>query len=157
MHPIAAVEVELSLWETDILTNGVTATCAELGIPIVAYSPLGRGVLAGRIKQRADIPEGDIRHLLSRFQEDTLAVNVKFYDQVKSLADRKNMTPAQLALTWIKSLSASPGMPTIIPIPGSSGKERILENLKDLPLFSQVEMEEIDDIVKGRQIVGGRY
>jgi pyridoxine 4-dehydrogenase len=68
--PIAAVEIELSLTSRDVLTNGVASTCAELGIPIVAYSPLGRGLLTGRFRSTSDIPEGDFRRSQPRFQDE---------------------------------------------------------------------------------------
>ncbi|KAL9576954.1 MAG: hypothetical protein Q9212_006692, partial [Teloschistes hypoglaucus] len=74
-HPIAAVEVELSLQTPDILTNGVATTCGELGIPIIAYSPLGRGLLTGSIKTAADIESDDIRLRFPRFFPDALEKN----------------------------------------------------------------------------------
>ncbi|PGH15555.1 hypothetical protein AJ79_02337 [Helicocarpus griseus UAMH5409] len=157
VHPIVAVEVELSLWSPDILENGVAATCAELGIPVVAYSPLGRGALTGKITKPSDIPQGDIRHHLPRFQEDAFAANQKFIDGIVSLAQRKGMTAAQVALNWIRTLSNDSNMPTIIPIPGATTNERVTENLRTLPLFSAEEMKELDEMIKASKIVGGRY
>ncbi|OAX83439.1 hypothetical protein ACJ72_02202 [Emergomyces africanus] len=157
VHPIAAVEVELSLWCPDILENGVAAACKELGIPMVAYSPLGRGALTGRITKPSDIPAGDIRNYLPRFQEAALAANKKFVGKIESFAQRKGITPAQTALNWIRTLSNDSNMPTIIPIPSAKSKERVAENLQTLPLFSAEEMKEIDEMVKESNIVGARY
>src|SRR5437016_1678097 len=76
VHPIASVEIELSLFSTEIFTNGVASTCAELGIPVVAYSPLSRGFLSGQLRKFDDIPEGDFRRHLPRFQSDVFDSNL---------------------------------------------------------------------------------
>ena len=151
------MEVELSLWSTDILHNDVAATCAELGIPVVAYSPLGRGVLAGAITKLTDIPEGDFRRMLPRFQEEALAVNMKLVNEVQALAKKKNVSPAQIALAWVRALSDGPGLPTIIPIPGGTTTDKVTQNMEDIGKLSAAEMEEIDVILKENEIVGGRY
>lgn len=156
VHPICAVEVELSLWSTEILTNGVAATCAELGIPIVAYSPLGRGFLTGDIKKRSDIPEGDIRHRMPRFQDDVFDKNISWVEKLQKLAKKKNYTGAQLALAWVKGLSGAEGMPVIIPIPGATTKERVTENMKDVKL-DKADMDEINEILEKTEVHGARY
>jgi pyridoxine 4-dehydrogenase len=155
-HPIAAVEVELSLWATDILKNGIAATCAELGIPIVAYSPLMRGALTGQVKTNADIPEGDVRKLLPKFQEDVLAANMKVTHEVEKLAEKKGVTIAQIAIGWVRTLSGRNGMPVIIPIPGASTEERVLENGREVDLTEE-EMKEIEKILEENEIIGARY
>ncbi|KKK14693.1 hypothetical protein ARAM_005577 [Aspergillus rambellii] len=134
IHPIAAVEVELSLWDTSILTNGVAETCAELGIPVVAYSPLGRGILAGAFTK-----------------------NVKLLNEVNDLAARKGLTPVQVALAWILTLSGKPGMPTIIPIPGGTTTDKVTQNLQGVPHLSDADMAEIDAILEQNKITGARY
>lgn len=154
--PIACVEVELSLWATDILHNGVASTCAELGIPIVAYSPLMRGALTDQIKTLDDIPEGDFRRSLPKFQPDVIAANRKLTDEIDKLASRKDCTKPQIALAWCRALSGRPGMPTIIPIPGATTEARVLENGKEVELTEQ-DMKEIDEILKENEIVGDRY
>lgn len=131
--------------------------CAELGIPVVAYSPLGSGFLTGTITKTSDIPKGDMRHHFSRFQEDALAANLKLVNEVKAVAAKKNVTPAQIAMAWIKTLDGGPGMPTIIPIPGGTTSDRVIENTKDIGKLSQAEMEEIDAILKDNVLVGGRH
>jgi pyridoxine 4-dehydrogenase len=156
VHPIAAVEVELSLWATDILKNGIAATCAELGIPIVAYSPLMRGALTGQVKTNADIPEGDVRKLLPKFQDDVLAANMKVTHEVEKLAEKKGVTLAQIAIGWVRTLSGRNGMPVIIPIPGASTEERVRENGKEVDLTEE-EMKEIEKILEENEITGARY
>ena len=155
VHPIAAVEVELSLWATDPLTNGVASTCAELGIPIVAYSPLGRGFLTGQIQKPEDLAEV-YRLRFPRFQGDAFWKNMDLVKEMQKLAEKKKCTPAQLALAWVRQLSGKNGLPTIIPIPGATTESRIEENTKEVELTAS-EVEEIDDILKSIEIVGGRY
>ncbi|RMZ91317.1 hypothetical protein DV736_g1419, partial [Chaetothyriales sp. CBS 134916] len=164
---IDAVEAELSLWTTDILRNGVAATCARLGIPIVAYSPLSRGALAGEatIQSNKDLPEGDLRRAFPRFQDDALAHNNQLVDEVAKLAQRKGVTKAQVAIAWVRQLSGrvvpdgqggNVQVGTIIPIPGASTKQRVLENTELVELTSE-ELLEIDEIVKRNPIKGDRY
>jgi pyridoxine 4-dehydrogenase len=155
VHPIAAVEVELSLWATDILHNGVATTCAELGIPIAAYSPLMRGALTGQIKSKADIPEGDPRKHMPKFQDDVMAGNMKVTHEVEKLAQKKGVTNAQIAIGWVRSLSGRNGMPIIIPIPGASTEQRVLENSKEVDLTEE-EMLEIESILKENKVIGAR-
>ncbi|KXG45656.1 uncharacterized protein PGRI_034230 [Penicillium griseofulvum] len=156
VHPIAAVEVEVSLWSTDILHNDVAKTCAELDIPVIAYSPLGRGVLTGAVTSLADIPKDDIRHHLSRFQEEHFQHNLKLINEVNGLATSKGVAPAQIALAWLRSLSEKPGMPTIIPIPGGTTKDKVVQNMGAQKLTGS-EMAEIDAILEEYTVSGARY
>ena len=155
VHPIASVEAELSLWAPDILHNGVASTCAELGIPIIAYSPIARGALTKRLTFE-DIPEGDFRKILPRFQPDTLKANNRLTDEVIQLAEKKKCTPAQIAVSWVRTLSGRNGLPTIIPIPGATTAERVEENSKHIPLTEE-DMAELDEILKKIEIIGERY
>ncbi|KAK5806268.1 hypothetical protein VI817_000526 [Penicillium citrinum] len=157
VHPIAAVEVEMSLWSTDILENGIAQTCAELNIPVIAYSPLGRGVMTGAVTSLADIPEGDIRRHMSRFQEENFQQNLKLINEVKSLAERKGVAPSQIALGWIRSLSNKPDMPTIIPIPGGTTVDKVVQNMVGVKLLSDEELAEIDTLLKEHTVAGPRY
>ena len=100
LHPIAAVEVEMSLQTPDILTNGVAATCAELNIPVAAYSPLGRGLLTATITKIGDIDPSDIRHHLPRFAAGNLEKNAQMGNEIQKVAKAKGCTPAQIALAW---------------------------------------------------------
>lgn len=156
VHPICAVEMEVSLWSFDVLTNGVAETCAEFGIPIVAYSPLGRGFLTGQIKKYEDIPDGSILKHLPRFQKDVFPKNLELVAELEKLAGKKGCTPAQLALAWVRQLSDKPGMPVFIPIPGATTEERVNENMKSVRL-TESDMEDIDKILGQVKVVGGRY
>src|SRR5271170_7081715 len=153
VHPIAAVEVELSLWATDVLTNGVAATCAELGIPIIAYSPMGHGMLTGEITKVEDLPEDDHRRSFPRFQPDVFEKNLELVRELQTLAKEKGCTPAQLALAWVKSLSGKDGNPIIVPIPGAVSAARVKENCEDIKLNAQDE-KEIDEILASFKVEG---
>ncbi|KAJ5185631.1 hypothetical protein N7491_006499 [Penicillium cf. griseofulvum] len=157
VHPIAVVEVEMSLWSTDILHNDVAKTCAELDIPVIAYSPLGRGVLTGAVTSLADIPEHDFRRHMTRFQEAHFEHNLKLINEVNGLATRKGVAPAQIALAWIRTLSEKPGMPTIIPIPGGTTKDKVVQNMGTAQRLTDSEMAEIDAILEEHTVSGARY
>ena len=156
LHPIAAVEVELSLQTPDIFENGVASTCAELGIPIVAYSPLGRGLLTANINKPEDLDPRDIRHWLPRFHPDNLEKNAQLGAGVQGLAKDKQCTAAQVAIAWVSQFSKKPGMPTIIPIPGCTTEKRALEN-GDLITLSEQEIDKLENLRKTTSIHGARY
>ncbi|KAL8652655.1 MAG: hypothetical protein Q9210_002549 [Variospora velana] len=157
--PLSVVEVEFSLWSPDILTNGVADTCKGLDIPILTYAPLGYGFLTGRITKLEDIPKGDIRHMFGRFQPENFPKNLELVDKIKKFAERSGVTPAQLALAWIRAHSNAGNCGTIIPIPGATAANRVEENCKVVSLAAE-EKKQLDAIldsftVEGeRQIVG---
>jgi len=158
IHPIAAVEVEVSLWATEIFTpGGVADTCAELGIPIAAYSPLGKGFLTGAIKSPDDIPQGDGRRHFDRFQPGNFEKNLVLVDKLSAISKRTGCTNAQLALAWVRQVGNAPGKPVIIPIPGATTVVRAEENFGACVELTEGEMEEISKILEGMEIVGGRY
>jgi pyridoxine 4-dehydrogenase len=102
---IVAVEVEASLFTTNMFENGVASTCAELKIPIVAYSPLSRGFLTGELNSPDDIPEGDFRKMLPRFQPENFHINLEIVNEVKKLASKKGCTVPQIAINWVRCQS----------------------------------------------------
>lgn len=155
-HKIAAVEVEMSLHTPDILHNGVAKTCAELAIPLIAYSPVGRGLLTATFSKPEDIDKSDIRHHLPRFQPGNMEKNAAMGQEVQKVAKVKGCTPAQVALAWVRSYSGKEGFGTIIPIPGSTTKERAVENNTEVTL-SEEELKEIEEIMKRTEVAGGRY
>lgn len=153
---VEAVEVELSLFSTDILENGVAAACAQYGIPLVAYSPIGRGMLTNQIKKYEDIPEDSALRHFPRFQPGNFEINLQLVEQVKELAEKKGCTIAQLAISWTLAVSKRPGMPTIIPIPGATTAERVEENGKVVDI-SDEEMAQIDATLAKFTAAGERY
>ncbi len=157
VYPISAVEVEFSLWSTEILTNGVLDVCKELNIPIVAYSPLGRGFLTGQIQKLSDIPEGDFRRHFDRFQPENFDKNLELVAEIKKLAKSKNISAAQLALAWVLYQGKKLGV-SIIPIPGATTSERVEENTKSVNVsFTDDDGENIDKILSSFSVSGGRY
>ncbi|KAF2495801.1 Aldo/keto reductase [Lophium mytilinum] len=153
---IAAVEVEFSLWSTELLENGVAEACKENDIPVIAYSPLGRGFLTGQIKSFDDLPADSMLRHFPRFQPDVFDENLKLVREVESIAKQKSVTPAQIAISWILAKSGQDGYPVIIPIPGATTEERINENMNPISL-SKEDVAAIDDVLKKVAVKGGRY
>ncbi|OKL63150.1 hypothetical protein UA08_01605 [Talaromyces atroroseus] len=153
---VLAVEVELSLFSTDVLENGVAAACAQYGIPLVAYSPIGRGLLTGQIRKFEDLPEDSSMRNYPRFQPGNFEINLQLVHQVEKIAEKKGCTAAQLAINWTRALSRRPGMPTIIPIPGATTAARVEENSKLIDLTDE-EMAQIDEILAKFTTAGARY
>jgi aryl-alcohol dehydrogenase-like predicted oxidoreductase len=122
VHPISALQTEYSLWSRDP-EGEILDTCRELGIAFVAYSPLGRGFLTGRYKSIDDFAPDDWRRNNPRFQGDNFQKNLDLVAKVEQLARDKGCTPAQLALAWLLSRGDD-----VIPIPGSTRIERVIEN-----------------------------
>jgi len=124
VHPIAALQSEYSLWSREAKTNGVLATCRELGISFVPYSPLGRGFLTGAIQKVSDLDPSDWRRTNPRFAEDALQNNLKLAEAVKELAAKKGCTPAQFALAWVLAQGND-----VIPIPGTKRVPYLEDNM----------------------------
>ncbi|KAK4056203.1 hypothetical protein OIO90_002644 [Microbotryomycetes sp. JL221] len=151
--PIAAVEVEYSLAALDIESNGVLDACKELNIPIVAYSPIARGLLSGSITSEEHIPEGDHRRHYDKFVGDNLKQNLKLVESVKAFAQQKKATPTQIAIAWLLHQS-----PLIIPIPGSTRPEGVAEALGATQInLSDAELEQIRGILDENPVKGKRY
>lgn len=155
---ILSVEVELSLFTTDVLHNGIAAACAQYDIPLLAYSPIGHGILTGAFKSFTDLPKDslEVQFGFPRFQKENFEKNLKLVEEVERLAKKKGCTPAQLAINWTVALSRRPGMPTIIPIPGSTTVARVEENSR-LVYITDEEMAEIDAILAKYPVAGGRW
>lgn len=153
VHPIAAVEIEVSPWTYEGEAKNVIATAEELGIAVIAYSPLGRGFLTGQIKRLEDIPEGDIRRSLPRFQEDNFKHNFAIVDALTAIARSKNVTSAQLSIAWVASLGKH-----VIPLPGSSHAKRTRENCAggDIELSTE-DIAEINSVAGAADVKGDRY
>lgn len=123
VHPITAVQSEYSLWSRDPEAE-VLASCRELGVGFVAYSPLGRGFLAGRFRGPADIPTDDTRRNHPRFQGQNFAKNLEMLKEIQTLASEKGITPAQLALAWVLRRGED-----IVPFPGTKKRKYLGENV----------------------------
>ena len=122
VHPIAALQTEYSLWTRDLEAE-ILPTIRELGIGLVAYSPLGRGFLTGRFRTAEDLAPDDWRRQNPRFQGENFAANVAIADRVRELAEAKGRTPAQLALAWLLARGED-----VVPIPGTRSIARLEEN-----------------------------
>jgi aryl-alcohol dehydrogenase-like predicted oxidoreductase len=124
VQPLAAVQSEYSLWTRDPEQNGVLAACDELGIGFVPFSPLGAGFLTGKIGATTEFHSTDFRNLSPRFAPGARAANLALVDLLRRIAERKQATPAQIALAWLLAQK-----PWIVPIPGTRRLERLDENL----------------------------
>jgi pyridoxine 4-dehydrogenase len=150
--PPAAVEVELSLFSREVLEKGgVADTCRELGIPLVAYSPLDRGWLTGQLTKPSDLAADDFRLKMGwpRFQPGAFEKNAKLAEGIGRIARKKGVTSAQIALAWVKQQGA-------LPLPGATKAERVEENTKLVTLTEQ-EVEEIQKQFEGVEVAGNRY
>jgi aryl-alcohol dehydrogenase-like predicted oxidoreductase len=154
VHTIAALQSEYSLWTRDVETNGVLATCRELGITFVPYSPLGRGFLTGTIQNVNDLDSSDWRRTnYPRFQEEALQANLKLATAVKELASEKGITPAQLALAWVLAQGKD-----VVPIPGTKRVRYLQENMGAINLhLTPDDLKKIAARLAEFEIVGERY
>jgi len=151
VHPITAVQSEWSLWTRDLEAQ-VLPTCRALGIGIVAYSPLGRGFLTGALAVDT-LAANDWRRQNPRFQAAALAQNLALADAVRSLAARRGITPAQLALAWL--LARGPG---VVPIPGTRSVARLEENAAAASLTLEAgDLAALDALLVDRPVAGERY
>lgn len=152
VHPIAAVESEYSLWTRDP-EDELLPLLQELGIALVAYSPLGRGFIAGRFKSLDDLAPDDWRRNNPRFQGENFAKNLALVDHVKTLAEERDCTPAQLALAWLLNSHDN-----VIPIPGTSSTQRLAENVAAIDIeLDDEDLEKIEDISPRGAAAGKRY
>jgi aryl-alcohol dehydrogenase-like predicted oxidoreductase len=124
VQPVTAVQSEYSLWTRDVEQNGVLATCEELGIGFVPWGPLGAGFLTGQVDHSTTFDAGDFRQTVPRFAPEVRAANLALVEFLKQLAERKRATPAQIALAWLLAQK-----PWIVPIPGTTKRHRLEENL----------------------------
>ncbi len=152
VSPVTAVQSEYSLWTRDP-EDEVLPTLRELGIGFVAYSPLGRGFLTGRIRSVDDLPADDWRRSSPRFQENALRENVRLAERVTELAERRGVTPAQLALVWVLTKGED-----IVPIPGTKNPRRLEENAMAAEIkLSPEEVEELEEAISADAVRGSRY
>ena len=155
VHPIACVQIEYSPFSLDIEREeiGLLKTCRELGVALVCYSPLGRGMLTGQIKSPDDFEEGDFRKSQPRFSKENFPKNLALVDQLSSIAKKKGCTTGQLTLAWILAQGDD-----FIPIPGTSKIKNLEENAGSAEIkLSKNEIEEIRQACQKADVFGERY
>ncbi len=152
VHPITALQTEYSLWTRDVETE-ILPMCRQLGIGFVAYSPLGRGFLSGKIKQPDTLAPDDWRRHSPRFQGENLQRNVALAERVEALAARKRCTAAQLALAWVLAQGED-----VVPIPGTKRRAYLEENVAALACeFTATELADITAALPPGAASGPRY
>lgn len=169
VHPIAAVEIELSLFTPDPLHNGIMDTCHEcksistyfsrlkgllmmhdaVNIPVLGYSPVGRGWLTGKYRKKEDVAAGSLQTMFEQFKPEVFDQNYKRVEAVEKVATRKNLKTSQVAIAWAAHKGA-------IPIPGSTNIERVALN-SWLAELTEEDVLELDEAVKSFPIAGARY
>jgi aryl-alcohol dehydrogenase-like predicted oxidoreductase len=150
VHPIAAVQSEFSLFARDMLVNDEKAVADELGIGVVAFSPLGRGVLTDGVRSLDDLDPNDARRGLPRFQPDAFEANRRLVDKVESIAQGYDASVAQIALAWVMSEG-------VVPIPGTRHRRRLEENVKAASLvLIDADRQQLRDALPTAEIVGSR-
>jgi aryl-alcohol dehydrogenase-like predicted oxidoreductase len=152
VHPIAALQTEYSLWTRDP-EDGVLATCRELGVGFVAYSPLGRGFLTGQIKRFEDLAPDDYRRMSPRFQGENFQKNLDLVARVQAIAREKRCAPSQLALAWVLAQGDD-----VVPIPGTKRRTYLEENVGALDVqLDAKDLARIDEVLPAGAASGLRY
>ncbi|PWC48834.1 aldo/keto reductase [Azospirillum sp. TSA6c] len=152
VHPIAAVQSEYSLWTRDV-EAAVLPTCRDLGISLVAYAPLGRGMLTGTVSSPDQFAENDFRRVAPRFAGDNFDRNLALVEQVKALAAQKGCTPGQVALAWLLAQG-----PDILPIPGTKRIKYLEENVGAAAVtLTDAEAKALNDALPPGAAAGDRY
>ena len=156
IHPIHAVQIEYSPFTLDIENASGTnllATCRELGVATVAYSPLGRGMLTGRYKSAEDFEQGDWRRNMPRFSAENFPKNFELVEKLSAIAKEKGCTTGQLTLAWLMEQGVD-----VIPIPGTKKVKYLEENLGSLKVvLNEGDVREIREAVEGCVTSGDRY
>jgi aryl-alcohol dehydrogenase-like predicted oxidoreductase len=151
VHPIAALQTEYSLWTRDP-EGGILATCRELGIGFVAYSPLGRGFLTGQIRRFEDLAADDFRRRSPRFQGENFQKNLDLVRKVEEIAKEKGCKPSQLALAWVLAQGKD-----IVPIPGTKRRKYLEENAADSVRLTKDDLRRIGEVFPAEAAAGERY
>ena len=152
VHPPAAVQSEWSLWTRGI-EDAVAPACAELGVGVVPFSPLGRGFLTGAITSPGQLGEGDMRRGMPRFSDENLAANLAIVDALRTVAERRGVTAGQLALAWVQARGEH-----VVPIPGTKRRRYLEENVAAAELeLTADELAEIERAAPAGAVAGERY
>ncbi len=152
VHQITALQTEYSLWTRDV-ENDILSTCRDLGIGFVAYSPLGRGFLTGKIKNIDELPQSDYRRFSPRFEKENLEHNLKIIQNLEKIAEEKNCSLAQLAIAWLLAQGDD-----IVPIAGTKKSKYLEENIGALKVeLTQNDLKRINEIAPVGFAKGLRY
>ena len=150
VHPVTALEIEYSL-ASRFIEPEILPTARELGVGVVAYSVVTKGLLTGSIS--GELPPGDVRQMFPKFQGENLKKNMAAVEQFKQMAERKGATPAQIAIAWVLAQGND-----IVPVIGMSSRGRIPENLKALSIeLTANDLAELNSLFAPGVIAGGRY
>ncbi|KAL5513391.1 hypothetical protein ACEPAH_3790 [Sanghuangporus vaninii] len=150
---VIAAQMEFSPFSLDVEKNGFTAAAKELGVTVIAYSPLGRGMITGKYRSRSNFEEGDYRLSLPRFSEENFSKNLTLVDKIQSIANKYSATPAEVTLAWILATSEN-----YIPIPGCRSVERVEENAKGAEIqLSKEDVDAIRELSEAADVQGLRY
>jgi aryl-alcohol dehydrogenase-like predicted oxidoreductase len=150
VHPVTALQSEWSLWTRDI-EEQVLPTCRELGIGIVPFSPLGRGLLTGTVTSTADLPADDMRRSLPRFADGNFDSNLAIVAELRVLAEEKDLTAGQLALAWVQNQGQD-----VVPIPGTKRRTYLEQNVAATEItLTTDDLARIEAATKG--VAGARY
>ncbi|HVX21899.1 MAG TPA: aldo/keto reductase [Acidimicrobiales bacterium] len=153
VHPVTALQSEWSLWTREVEDDGVLATVRELGIGFVAYSPLGRGLLSGTVRNVDGLDDTDYRRVAPRFQPDNLATNLQLVDRVTDIAAEKGVTPSQLALAWLLARG-----PDVVPLFGTKRTAYVAENVGAVAVdLTDDDLRRIDAAAPVGSAAGDRY
>ena len=153
VQPVTAIQSEYSLWWRLPEENGVLATCEELGIGFVPYSPLGKGFLTGKVDENTTFADNDIRARIPRFTPEAMKANWVLVDLVTKIGEQKGATPAQIALAWLLAQK-----PWIVPIPGSRRLKHLDDNIGALAVeLTPGDLQEIESALSKITIQGDRY
>lgn len=151
VHPLTAVQSEYSLFERQIEELGILDTLQELGISLIAYSPVGRGFLNGEIQKPEDFRENDFRKSIPKYQGEQFYKNVELVNEIKKVADEKNITSAQLAIAWVIAKGHTP-------IPGTKRVKYVEENTAAAGIsLTQEDLNRLEKIIPLGEITGERY
>ena len=152
VHPIAALQSEYSLWTRDLEAT-ILPACEDLGIGLVAYSPLGRGFLTGAFSKPDDFAASDYRRSNPRFSEENFAGNLRLVEIVSEIAREEGYSPAQVALAWLLDCA-----PYIVPIPGTRNIKRLKENILSVTVrLKENQLERLYGILREQPVTGDRY
>ncbi len=153
VQPVTALQNEYSLWTRGVETNGILDACDELGIGLVPYSPLGKGFLTGAMGKDHQLGEGDFRKLLPRFTPEAMEKNQALIDLIRTIAEAKGATPAQIALAWLLAQR-----PFIVPIPGTTKLHRLEENLGAVNVtLDEADLAKFREALAAIDVEGERY